>query len=146
MVIETPRNQEQYAGLASQWSDTVTGGHEHLYLSDSPMPVIVDWPFALDQTVPIYTPLMWNEAATALVPATQGTPAVAINLKEMVVGDTGEMPGSPVVIQAKLNMAALSWDDSYATDAQKFNAFRGAETPTSIIVGTVYRGAVVAQP
>lgn len=146
MPIVAPQNRAQYAGMPSQWADDVTGSHQHLYAGNTPHVVTQDLPLALNQTVPAYTPMMWNVAGTGLIPATEGTPAIGITLYDIVVPATGALPGVPVVTQACLNKDALNWGASYTTDAQKFAAFQGADTPTNIVVRQVYRGSVVAQP
>lgn len=143
--IEAPQNRAQFAGTPSQWSESVTGTHEHLYADYTPLVSIVDLPLALDQTIPAYTPVMRNVAG-ALVAATQGTPAIGITLRDHVVPATGELPGTGIVIQACLNIDAIAWPASYTTDAQKFAAFQGADTPSNIVLKRVYRGSVVAQP
>ncbi|WP_191569212.1 head decoration protein [Paracoccus yeei] len=146
MPIEAPQNRAQFAGMPSQWSDTVTGSHDHVYAGNTPHVVTQDLPLALGQTVLAYTPVAWNTAGTGLIPAVEGTPAIGITLYDIVVPATGALPGVPVVTQACLNKDALNWDASFTTDAQKFAAFRGADTPTNIVVREVYRGSVVAQP
>lgn len=145
-TYDAPQNRAQLAGMPSQWKDDVTGSHTHLYASDTPLPVIVDLPLALNQTIPAYTPVAWNAGGTGLVAAAEGTPAIGITLRDHVVAATGDLPGTGIVIQACLNIDAIAWPASYTTDAQKFTAFQGADTPTAIVLKRVYRGSVVAQP
>lgn len=45
-----------------------------------------------------------------------------------------------------LSMDMIAWPASYNTDERKLEAFRGAPTPTTIVVRKVYLGATVAQP
>lgn len=144
--INAPQDRAQFAGMPSQWEQEVLGSHTHLYAGNTPHVVTQDLPLALNQTLKAYTPMMWNAGRTGLIPATQGTPAVGIILYDIVVPATGDLPGVPVVTQACLNKDALTWDASFTTDAQKYAAFVGANTPTNIVVRLVYRGSVVAQP
>lgn len=145
MPIEAPQNRAQLAGMPGQWSEEVTGSHDHLYADYTPPVVIVDLPLALSQTLPAYTPVMRNGAGN-LVAAVSGTPAVGITLRDHVVGASGDLPGTGVVIQACLNIDGIAWPASYDTEAKKFAAFAGADTPTNIVLKRVYRGSVVAQP
>jgi hypothetical protein len=48
--------------------------------------------------------------------------------------DSASDSGVPVYYQGCFNMDALVWDASFDTDAKKEAAFRGAPTPTQIIV------------
>ena len=40
----------------------------------------------------------------------------------------------------------IAWPASYDTDEKKLEAFRGAPTPTNIVVRKVYLGALLIQP
>lgn len=146
MPIETPQNRAQLAGMPGQWNDDVSGHNPYLMAGDTPLVVTVDLPLALNQTLLAYTPVAWNEAGTGLVKAVEGEPAIGITLKDIVVPNSGAMPGVGILVAGSLNKDALTWDASYDTDAKKFAAFNGAPAPTNIVVRQVYRGSVVAQP
>ncbi|UVK46825.1 head decoration protein [Mesorhizobium sp. AR07] len=79
-------------------------------------------------------------AAGKLVPATRGNADPANDIKAIGVlahasslGASGSGNG-PVWYSGCFNQNALVWDASFTTDAQKQAAFRGAPTPTTIIV------------
>ena len=146
MPIEAPQNRAQLAGLPGQWSDSITGSHDHLLSGDTPLVVTVDYPLALDQTLAAYTPVVWNAGGTGLVAAAPGTPAIGIVLKDCTVASTGDMPGAPILIAGALNPDALAWPAAFDTDAERMAAFNGAPAPTNIVLKRVYRGSVVAQP
>lgn len=146
MPIVTPQDRAQLAGMPGQWEDDVSGTHKHFYAGDTPLVVTEDMPLALNQTLLAYTPVAWNAGRTGLVAAAQGTPAIGVILYDIVVPSTGALPGVPVVRAACLNVDGLNWPASYTTEAQKFDAFRGAETPTNIVLRKVYLGSIVPQP
>ena len=81
---------------------------------------------------------------------TAGTPANAIKPVGITLYDittpASPVQGIPVLIQGCLNKDMLAWPASFNTDELKLEAFRGAPTPTSIIIRKVWLGATVAQP
>lgn len=132
------------AGVPGQWSDEINPVREGLIVGN-PDVVTVDAVIAANQTITEpYTPVM-EDADGNLVPAVAGTPAVGILLRPITTG-AAPLQGQPLLIQAGVNMDMLAWDDSYATEADKLNAFKGAPTPTAIVVKKAYLGATVAQP
>lgn len=59
--------------------------------------------------------------------------AIGVLAHEVSLGSSGSATG-PVWYQGNFNMDFLVWDDSFDTDAKKEAAFRGAPTPTNIII------------
>ena len=66
--------------------------------------------------------------------ATPTQRAIGINVVKVVTGAGGERKGSPVYRQGVFNPLALLWDASFSTEHEKLAAFRGAPTPTSIVL------------
>lgn len=62
-----------------------------------------------------------------------GVKAIGVVAHACALGSTGTGKGN-VFYSGNFNMDALVWDESFATDAQKLEAFFGAPTPTNIIV------------
>ena len=143
MPINTPY-LAHLAGVPGQWSDEINPVREGLIVGN-PDVVTVDAVIAANQTIAApYTPVM-EDVDGNLVPAVEGTPAVGILLRPITTGAT-PLRGQPLLIQAGVNMDMLAWGASYDTDAKKLKAFKGAPTPTAIVVKKAYLGATVAQP
>lgn len=146
-----PTNMPQLAGFPGQWSDTIAPVPEGLIVGETPAVATVDMTIAASQTIPAYTPVGLN-AGGHLVPAVHdaGTPANAIKPVGITLYDittpASPVQGIPVLIQGCLNKDMLAWPASFNTDELKLEAFRGAPTPTSIIIRKVWLGATVAQP
>lgn len=143
MPINTPYLAHE-AGVPGQWSDEINPVREGLIVSN-PDVVTVDATVAANQTIALpYVPVM-RDGSGNLVPAVQGTPAVGILLRPITT-PASPVQGQPLLIAGGLNMDMIAWPASYTTEAQKLNAFVGADTPTNIVVKKVYLGATVAQP
>lgn len=59
---------------------------------------------------------------------------IGIILADLVTDASGKHKGVPVYRQGCFNPDALVWHGSFSNDAEKFQAFRGAPTPTNIII------------
>lgn len=144
-MVTLPTNLAQLAGFPGQWSDAIAAVPEGLIVGDTPAVATVDMTLAVSQTIAAYTPVGFDGSGN-LVPAVSGTTqAVGITLYD-IVSPASPIQGIPVLVQGCLNMDMLAWPASYNTAEKKLEAFRGAPTPTSIIVRKVYLGATVAQP
>ncbi|MDO5646309.1 hypothetical protein [Paracoccus sp. (in: a-proteobacteria)] len=143
MAIKSPYLAHE-AGVPGQWKDNIDPVREGLIVGN-PDVVTVDAVVAANQTIVApYTPVMRN-ASGQLVVAAKGTAAVGILLRPITTG-TGPAQGQPLLIQAGVDMGMIAWPATYATEADKLNAFVGAATPTAIVVKKSYLGATVAQP
>lgn len=69
-----------------------------------------------------------------LVPAVLGTVAASVIVTQAVAAPTGAGVKVPVWYTGCFNPDALVWDASYDTDEKKANAFRGAPSPTRILI------------
>lgn len=149
MPINTPYLAHQ-AGFPGQWSDQINPVREGLILNN-PDVVTVDMTIAASQTIPEYTPVGFD-AAGDLVPAVwDAAPedtiqAIGITLYPITTPAGTPLAGVPILIQGGLNMDMVAWPASFDTTEKKLEAFRGAPTPTSIVVKKAYLGATVAQP
>lgn len=86
-------------------------------------------PLADGQTIPLQAPVALDEDGN-VIRAVAGTPAIGLCMTPM----TAETTSVQVLRTGVLNGDALVWDVSYDTPAKKVAAFRGAPTPTNIIV------------
>lgn len=69
-----------------------------------------------------------------LVPAVLGTVVAIGVVTQAVAAPTGAGVTVPVFFAGCFNPDALVWDASYDTDAKKATAFRGAPSPTRILI------------
>lgn len=144
MPINVPY-RAQSAGIPSQWSDSFIPVAEGLVVGETPALVIEDMVFAASQTIPAFTPVGFDGSGN-LVPAVSGTTqAVGLTLIDIVT-PASPLKGAPVLRQGALNKDMIAWPVSYDTDEKKLEAFRGAPTPSSIVVRTVYLGSTVTLP
>ncbi|MGV1944912.1 MULTISPECIES: head decoration protein [unclassified Agrobacterium] len=150
MPINTPYLAHE-AGVPGQWSDEINPVREGLIVGN-PDVVTVDMTVAANQTIAVpYVPVGFDGSGN-LVPAvydatyaSSGVRAIGILLRPITTG-ASPIQGQPVLIQAGLNMDMIAWPASFDTVEKKLEAFRGAPTPTSIVVKKAYYGATVAQP
>ena len=144
-MVTLPTNMAQLAGFPSQWSDTIAPVAEGLIVGETPAVVVQDMVMAASQTILAYTAVGFDGSGN-LVPAISGTTqAIGITLYDIVT-PASPVQGVPILVQGCLNKDMITWPASYNTDEKKLEAFRGAPSPTSIVVRKVYLGATVAQP
>lgn len=151
MAINVPYLAHE-AGVPGQWSDTINPVREGLIVGETPAVVTVDMTVAASQTITVpYVPVGFDSSGN-LVPAvwdatyaSAGVRASGLLLRPITTPAT-PVQGQPVLIQGCLNVDMIAWPASYDTDEKKLEAFRGAPTPTSIVVRKVYYGATVANP
>lgn len=144
-MVTLPTNMAQLAGFPGQWSDTIAPVAEGLIVGETPAVVVQDMVMAASQTILAYTAVGFDGSGN-LVPAISGTTqAIGITLYDIVT-PASPVQGVPILVQGCLNKDMITWPASYNTDEKKLEAFRGAPSPTSIVVRKVYLGATVAQP
>lgn len=145
MPINTPYLAHE-AGVPGQWSDQINGVREGLIVGETPALVTVDMTVAASQTIAApYVPVGFDGSGN-LVPAVSGTTQAIGILLRPITTPASPVQGQPVLIQGCLNMDMIAWPASYDTVEKKLEAFRGAPTPSSIVVKKAYFGATVAQP
>ena len=143
MPINVPY-RAQSAGIPSQWSDTIVPVPEGLIVGETPAVVTEDMTFAASQTIPAFTPVGFDGSGN-LIPAVSGT-TQAVGLTLIDLASVASIKGAPVLRAGCLSMDMIAWPASYNTDERKLEAFRGAPTPTNIVVRKVYLGALLTQP
>lgn len=140
------------AGVPSQESDVINPVNEGLIVANSPAVVVEDMTVAASQTITgVYVPVGFDTSGN-LVPAvydatyaSAGVRAVGVLLRPITT-PASPVQGQPVIRQGALNMDMIAWPVSFDTEEKKLEAFRGAPTPTSIVVKKVRKGATVAAP
>lgn len=133
MANFTGPNRAWDAGVPEQWSDNFLVTAEGLITGETPRQFVEDMTAALNQTIAAYTAVGLN-AQGDIVPAVNGTTqAIGILVYPVVAGATNK-PVARVLRAGCLNPAMIAWPASYDTDEKKLEAFRGAPTPTQIVV------------
>lgn len=135
MATINPKNGDLTAGVASQSSDTINPAVDALVTGDSPALATEPLPVDADQDLAART-VVGLDGSGNLIPAVLGTTA-AIGFIMYAIDTTGGVAGDvevEVVRQGVFNPDLLVWDATYDTEAKKRAAFRGAPSPTSIII------------
>ncbi|AEG53108.1 head decoration protein [Sinorhizobium meliloti] len=146
MATFTPNNDPWKAGFPGQSSDQVNPVAQGLIVGETPAVVMEDMTLAASQTIAaMYTPVGLDGSGN-LVPAVSGTTQAIGILMRPITSGASPIQGVEVLRQGCLNMDLIAWPASYDTDEKKLEAFRGAPTPTAIVVRRVRAGAIVAQP
>ena len=143
MPINVPY-RAQSAGIPSQWSDTIVPVLEGLIVGETPAVVTEDMTFAASQTIPAFTPVGFDGSGNLIPAVHTTTPAVGLTLIDLA--SVASVKGAPVLRAGCLNKDMIAWHASYDNDEKKLEAFRGAPTPTNIVVRKVYLGALLTKP
>lgn len=134
-AIVIPR-KDQDAGIPQQWSDTIDGAYDALITGNEPAVLTEDILIAANQTLAALTVVGFNAATPpALVPAVlTTTPPIGILVCDIVSGASATLKAAPIYRGGCFNPDRLVWPASINTDALKFAAFRGAPSPTNIVI------------
>lgn len=129
-----PLNGDFRAGIPETSFETFNAQNEALITGDFPHVVPVEYPVAPASQLAEYTVVGFNGSGE-VVPAVLGSVA-AVGVLMNAVDNTVETQETHCVVwrMGVFNPNLLIWDASYATDADKFNAFEGAPSPTAIII------------
>ena len=115
-------------------SSTEAFTQHDLLLSDTPNLFTEDLTLAESQDIALYE-VVGLDGSGNIIPAEQGvTDAIGISAGAITSG-VGENPTIQIIRGGHFNGDALVWDASYDTDAKMIAAFRGAPSPTQIVVG-----------
>ncbi|QTG12348.1 head decoration protein [Agrobacterium tumefaciens] len=134
------------AGVPRQWTDQINPVAEGLIVGETPAVVTEDMTVAASQTITgVYVPVGFDGSGN-LVPAVSGTTQAIGILLRPITTPASPIQGQPVLRQGCVNMDMIAWPASYDTEEKKLEAFRGAPTPSSIVVRKVRAGSIVAQP
>lgn len=141
MATYTPQDYAKTAGIPSQNSDVIAVAPEGLITGSFPEVSTEDMTIAASQTIPAYTPVGLDGSGN-IVPAVSGTTqAIGIVVHDVVTG-VAPLKGFPIWRTGVFNPAMLAWPASYDSDEKKLEAFRGAPTPTQIIMRPVKTSTV----
>lgn len=135
MATINPKNGDLTAGVAGQSSDIINASPDPLVTGDSPQLYTEPLPVAADQDLAARE-VVGFDANDNIVPADSAT-VTAIGFVMYAIDTTGEADGAvevEVVRGGVFNPDLLVWDAAYADDAARRGAFRGAPTPTAVII------------
>lgn len=125
------------AGIPTRTDYDIPVTQVALLAGDEPDAVVEELIVAASQTIAAFTPVGFD-AQGRLVPAVSGTTqAIGITTIAITTDASTNYKGVGVYRQGCFNKDAINWPASYDTDAKKVAAFRGAPTPTNIIVKSV---------
>tara|TARA_Y100000593_G_scaffold83521_2_gene157516 strand:- start:18132 stop:18584 length:453 start_codon:yes stop_codon:yes gene_type:complete len=141
MATITPKNGDLTAGVAGQSSDTINPSPDPLITGDAPALFTEPLGVAADTVLEART-VVGLDSNGNIIQAVEdaGTPAnnvQAIGFVMYAIDTTGEADGAvevEVVRGGVFNPDLLVWEAGFNTDALKRGAFRGAPSPTSIII------------
>ena len=109
---------------------------EGLFAASEPPILREECTAANNLNLPAYT-VVGFDSNGHIAQAVLGTiPAIGIILNDLITPTSGANVGVSVVRGGCLKMALLNYHSSYDTDEKKKEAFRGAPTPTQIVIRT----------
>lgn len=141
----SPTNSSITAGIPEQWSETFNPVAEGLIQGQNPPIATEDMTVAANQNLAAYSPVGFDASGNLIAAVAGTTQAIGLTLRAITTG-AAPLHGVGILRAGRLNRDLIAWPASYGTDELKLEAFRGAPTPTNIIVVKVYQGATVAQP
>lgn len=103
-----------------------------LFSGSEPAPATEDFPVASGVAIPAFS-VVGLSSGNLVLAEQDGDPA-AIGITTAPVLNTGAAQRVAIFRTGCFNPDALNWHASYDTDAKKAAAFRGAPTPTSILI------------
>lgn len=143
MANITPPDFAKLAGIPAQSSDQIFRLPEGLITGDYPAKSNEDMTVAASQTIPAYTPVGLDGSGN-IVPAVAGTtPAIGFAVHDIVTPAGTPLKAWPIYRTGVFNPDFLNWPASYTTAELKMEAFRGAPSPTQIIMRPIKSASVV---
>lgn len=143
MANITPLDQSKYAGIPGQSSDAIFVTPEGLLTGHLPAVLTEDMTIAASQTLLAYTPVGLDGSGNLIKAVLGTTQAIGIIVHDVVTDASATLKSIPVYRAGCFNPAMLNWDASYNTDEKKLEAFRGAPSPTQIVIRPVKTATVV---
>ncbi len=127
-------SRAQTAGIPYQDSDVITAVDIALITGNEPAVLIEDLVYAYSQNIPALSPVGFD-ADGNVAAVTADIKPIGISVVDVVTAASGTRKGAPIYRAGCFNPLALKWPaDLYTTEAAKLAAFRGAPTPTNIIL------------
>lgn len=144
MTTYTMTDRSYGAGVPAQGNDSFVALQEALITGEYPTQFVEDMPVALSQTLVAYQ-VVGVDGSGNIIPAVLGTTAaIGIMIEPITTPGSGALKAGRVLRSACVNPDKLVWDATYNTAAKKLNAFKGAPSPTQILVRGLTRVTPVA--
>jgi len=142
-TITIPDTSSQ-PGLVAQGDDVISGVDIPLVTGSKPAVLQTDEKVKLSAVIGAIMPVMYDATNTdEIVPAVAGTPAIGLAMVAITAPGSGALKAIPVWRAGCFNPAKINWPASYDTDEKKKDAFKGAATPTAIVIREVKTATVV---
>lgn len=120
------------AGVAGQYSETITPALESILAGDAPLVFATVETVATTQDLAALTVVGFNGSGE-IIPAVLGT-TEAVGVLVYPQDTSGGAHTAQVYRGGNFNPDRLVWDATYDTDAKKAKAFEGAPSPTQIVI------------
>lgn len=141
MATINPQNGDLTAGVAGQSSDIINASPNPLVTGDSPQLYTEPLPVAANMVLAARA-VVGFDASGNIIPSVYDGVTPANNVQSIgfvmyAIDTTGEAAGAvevEVVRGGVFNPDLLVWTAGFATDPIRRAAFRGAPTPTNIII------------
>lgn len=132
-------------GLVAQGADSISAVDVALITGSQPQYMEEDMTVALSQTLAAYTVVALDGSGN-IIPAVLGTTGIAIGITAHAITTpgSGALKGAIIIRAGCFNPDKLVWDATFNTLEKKLEAFRGAVTPTNIIVRPIKLATVAS--
>ena len=147
MATITPPDLAKLAGIPSQGSDTILVTPEGLITGNVPDVLTEDMTVAASQNIPAYTAVGFDGSGNIIKAVLGTTAAIGFAVHDIVTDASGTLKAFPIYRAGCFNPDFLLWDATYNTaeKKKKLEAFRGAPSPTNIIMRPI-KSATVTLP
>ncbi len=143
MATITPPNYADKVGVPSQSSDVIALVPEGLVTGDFPPQSGEDMTVAASQNIPARTPVGLDGSGNIIKAVLGTTAAIGFCLIDIVTDASATLKAYPIRRTGVYNPDLLNWDATYNTDEKKLEAFRGAPSPSQIIMRRPKTGTVL---
>ncbi len=125
-----------YAGAGMAGFESNDGfAQVELFNSAIPHPVTEDFPVGESTSLPAFSVVGLSADGSLVLAQTSGAAVTPIGVTTAPVATgAGQTDRIAIYRAGNFNPAALTWHADFNTDAKKAAAFRGAPTPTNIVI------------
>ncbi|MHC2089458.1 head decoration protein [Methylobacterium sp. CM6244] len=110
-------------------------GQVELFNSAIPLPVTEDFPVGESTTLPAFSVVGLNATGNLVLAQTSATAVVPIGVTTApALTGAGQTERIAIYRAGNFNPDALTWHSDFNTDAKRAAAFRGAPSPTNIVI------------
>lgn len=143
MATITPPDYSALAGIPAQGSDTINVAPEGLITGHLPALLTEDMTYAASQTIAARTVVGLDGNGDIIPAVLDTTAAIGITVIAVTTPGSGTKKAAPIYRAGCFNPAMLTYDATYNTAEKKLEAFRGAPSPTNILIRPVATDTIV---